>query len=72
MGGQSRTPKLSLLGGQIRTQKLSLAKAGEEEGGPSCDIVTTFAPFFILLLPSSEARCLCVSPTLGSVPGTGK
>ena len=50
MGGQVRTPKLSLEGGgQLRTPKLSLADAG---GGPSIDIVTTFALFLILRLSS--------------------
>ena len=51
MGGQVRTPKLSLEGGgQLRTPKLSLADAG---GGapPSSDIVTTFALFLVVRLP---------------------
>ena len=50
MGGQVRTPKLSLEGGgQLRTPKLSLADAG---GGPlSSDIVTTFALFLMVRLP---------------------
>ena len=57
MGGQVRTPKLSLEGGgQLRTPKLSLADAG---GGalPSSDIVTTFALFLVVRLPlPPEAR----------------
>ena len=49
MGGQVRTPKLSLegVGGQLRTPKLSLADAGP----PSSDIVTTFALFLMVRLP---------------------
>ena len=54
MGGQVRTPKLSLEGGgQLRTPKLSLADAGGG-GPPSNDIVTTFVLFLILRLPSSR------------------
>ena len=50
MGGQVRTPKLSLEGGgQLRTPKLSLADAGG--GAPSSDIVTTFALFLMVRLP---------------------
>ena len=50
MGGQVRTPKLSLEGGgQLRTPKLSLADAGG--GAPSSDIVTTFALFLLVRLP---------------------
>ena len=53
MGGQVRTPKLSLEGGvQLRTPTLSLADAGGGgEPPPSSDIVTTLALFLILQLP---------------------
>ena len=51
MGGQVRTPKLSLEGGgQLRTPKLSLADAGGR-APPSSDIVTTFALFLLVRLP---------------------
>ena len=51
MGGQLCTPKLSLEGGgQLRTPKLSLADA-VGGGGPSSDIVTTFALFLMVRLP---------------------
>ena len=51
MGGQDRTPNLSLEGGgQLRTPKLSLADAGGR-GAPSSDIVTTYALFLILQRP---------------------
>ena len=55
MGGQVRTPKLSLEGGgQLRTPKLSLADAGG--GPPSSDIVTTFALFLMVRLPLLAPR----------------
>ena len=50
------------MGGQLRTPKLSLADAGEG-GGPSSDIVTTFALFPILRLPlvskSVNTKLIC-------------
>ena len=46
------------MGGQLRTPKLSLADAG---GGASSDIVTTFALFLILRLPK-EGHSLKISP----------
>ena len=42
------------MGGQLRTPKLSLADVG---GGPSSDIVTTFALFLMVRLPLPIFGC---------------
>ena len=68
MGGQVRTPKLSLEGGgQLRTPKLSLADTGG--GAPSSDIVTTFALFLMVRLPLDSQQSLDFGRTLVSFLG---
>ena len=53
IGGQLRTPKLSLEGGGGRSPPPSCHQLTQRGGGtPSSDIVTTFALFLILRLPS--------------------